>query len=91
MKSLFLPYTNCTTQRISVYYEIVKGIGSLNLQTTSNEKKNKALHFNKRKENTIQFDIILILFHVKAFHNTKHQILTGDEGKGGINIIHKTS
>lgn len=36
LKSLFLPYTNCTTQRISVYYEIVKVIGSLNLQTTSN-------------------------------------------------------
>lgn len=39
LKSLFLPYTNCTTQRISVYYEIVKVIGSLNLQTTSNEKQ----------------------------------------------------
>lgn len=39
--------------------------------------KNKALHFNKRNENTIQFDMILIFFHVKAFHNTKHQILMG--------------
>lgn len=45
--------------------------------------KNKALHFNKRNENTIQFDMILILFHVKAFHNTKHPILTGGWGGGG--------
>lgn len=78
LKSLFLPYTNCTTQRISVYYEIVKVIGSFNLQTTSTEKK--ALHFNvKEKKNTIQFHIILISFHKKAFHDTKHQILTGGE------------
>lgn len=76
LKSLFLPYTNCTTQRISVYYEIVKVIGSFNLQTTSTEKKNITFEC-KRKVNTIHFHIILISVHKKAFHITKHQILTG--------------
>lgn len=54
LKSLFLPYTNCTTQRISAEYEIVKVIGSFNLQTTSNEK---SLHFIV-KEKQIRYNLI---------------------------------
>lgn len=85
LKSLFLQYTNCTTQRISVCYEIVKVIGSFNLQTTSTEKK--ALHFNekKRKYNTISCHTNIV--SQKSIHNTKHQILTG--GKIFTNFLSK--